>query len=324
MLELARRGVLGACLLIGLWLFFLPDRTPLWTVGPYGEGGDPAVRTVTVSGPLWAAFFQQAGKALAGAKVEKTLARRLGLGPRQDGSKGPKLYFKYYDPPLSELGRPEKVALRLEGTDLALSLDVFVPDPRIALWTEQPPPALIHPWRKTGWKAWPAGLLTALFLPWPGRGKGLLRWPGRKILALDLCWLGLTALCFGFPLAFFQGMAFAGAQRTACTALCWALACLGLGLGWVAAARAASGVRLTDQGLTIIGLGEDEFVPYDRLASAQSPERSGWRARFGWFTPWIVVLTLLDGETLSVRLGDAEQAGRLVQVCSGAVAKRDG
>lgn len=317
MLELARRGVLGACLLIGLWLYFLPDPSPLWTVEPAGAGQNGSARVVTVSGPLWAAFFRQAGQALAGEKAEKAFARRLGQGPRQNGEVGPKLYYKYYDPPLADLGRPEKATLRLEGTELSLALGVFAPDPGAAPWAERPPSNLTHPWRKTGWKAWPAGLLTALFLPWPALGGAVLRWPRRKILAQDIAWLGLTGLCFGLPLAVFHAMPFAGAERAGITALCWGLAGLGLGLGWKAAARAASVVRLSDGGLTIIGLGEEVFVPYGRLASARPLPRSGLRWALGWFSSWTVELTMQGGKTLFVRLGDHEQVRRLLEACAG-------
>lgn len=313
MLELARRGVLGVCLLLGLWLYFLPDPTPLWTVEPAGAGQGAAARVVTVSGPLWRAYFRQADQALAGAKTEKAFARRLGQGPRSDGSVGPKLYYKYYDPPLSDLGGPDNIRLRLEGTDLALSLGVFVPHPGTAPGKDQPPASLTHPWRKTGWKAWPAGLLTALFLPWPAGGRAVLRWPRRKIVALDVFWLAFAGLFFGLPLAIFHGMAFANARQAVMTVLCWGAAGLGLALGRVAAARAARGVLLADQGVTIIGLGEEVFVPYGGPSSARLLAPCGWRRRLGWFASWTVALTLRNGETLLVNLGDAEQADRLVQ-----------
>lgn len=293
MLELYRRIGLALAIALGLWLFFLADLTPFYSVKtpkPVARAGTQAPGSllpvprrseppmiISVSGPQEEQFMAKAAAVSSGQDVDPDWLRRV--PPFERTWDRPRdIYFKATEFPLAALlpgpPAPSGPSLLFEdaaGHKLELRL-TRLDDESFHLGTGLteygPPLTMVFVWRPVAW--WCLGLGLALYclLPWrqfDASWRYFARW---RVCLGDLGWAILFIAFFGLPMAIVGGSVQAVAAYPVFPCVLWPLAGLSLVGAWFAAWAASFRLRLDPSGLTLGALGPDLALPFASIVAA--------------------------------------------------------
>ncbi|MYL85095.1 hypothetical protein GTA51_18465 [Desulfovibrio aerotolerans] len=293
MLELYRRIFLALAIALGLWLFFLADLTPFYSVktpkpvaraGSHAPGSllplprrsEPPV-IISVSGLQEEQFMAKAAAVSSGQDVDANWLRRVPPFERT-WDRPREIYFKAPEFPLNALlpgppdtSGPPLLFVDAAGHTLELRLTRLDDDSfhlGSGLTEYGPPLTMVFVWRPVAW--WCLGLGLALYglLPWrqfDATWRYIARW---RVCLGDFGWAILFIAFFGLPMAIVGGSVQAVAAYPVFPCVLWPLAGLSLVGAWFAAWAAAFRLRLDPDGLTLGGLGPDLAIPFASIVAA--------------------------------------------------------
>lgn len=309
MVELYRRVILALTIALGLWLYFLADLTPFYSVQtpkpsatpqalnpdrllPFPRRSEPPV-VIPVSGPQEEQFMAKAAAVSSGQDDDPAWLRRI--PPFERAWDRPReIYFKDWEFPLAGLlpdpliaGGPPLVLADAAGRRLGLRF-TRIDDSAFQLGsglTEYGPPlAMVFVWRPWAWWCFGAGLAVYGLLPWRRFDRAWRHYARWRVCLGDFGWVLLFTVFFGLPLAIVGGSVQAVAANAVFPCVFWPLAGLGLLAAWYSAWGASFRLRLSPSGLVFGALGPDREIAFAAIAAA-SPVRlrsPRWFIRLLW------------------------------------------
>jgi hypothetical protein len=348
MLELIRRVLLALTIAMGLWLFFLADLTPYYSVripnppskpGVHGQDSLlPFPRTsqppevMAVSGEQGERFMAKAVEVSGGQDADPAWMRRIPPFERK-WDRPREIYFKVSEFPLAGLiprkvgpGNPPRVLEDASGRRLQLRF-TRLDDASFSLGSGLseygPPLALVFAWRPWAWWCFGAGLATYLMLPWPRFAAGCLHFARWRVCLGDFGWVLMFSVCFGLPLAIVGGSVQALTCYGIFPCVFWVLAGLALVLVWYTAWAASFHVGLEDGGVSMGALGQELGIPFSSVVAA-SPVRHRYPK---WFIRLLWIAALFGRGTARLQvagqamlLGASDVSGLALELENGSTA----
>jgi hypothetical protein len=293
MLELYRRIALALAIAMGLWLFFLADLTPFYSVQvpkppsrqvvadrdsllPTPRRSESA-EIINVSGPQEERFMAKAVAVSSGQDNDPDWLRRI--PPFERTWDRPRaIYFKAPEFPLPAVrsirpaaGTPSRMLADATGRRLDLRYTRLDDDSfqlGSGLSEYGPPLAMVFTWRPWAWWCFGAGFGLYLALPWRRFGKTWRHFARWRVCLGDFGWVFMFVVCFGLPLAIVGGSIQALTVYGIFPCVLWPLAGLSLVLVWHTAWAASFRVGITPAGVRLGALGPDLDIPFASIVSA--------------------------------------------------------
>lgn len=293
MLELYRRVALAVCLAGALWLYFLADLTPFFSLrqpkapeAPRTHNAEsllaaprvvPPPTVITVDGAEWPPFLAKALAVSRGQDTDPDWLRRVPAFERT-WDRPREVYFQADEPPMRDIEArlplaPDTLLVPAgqDGPTLAVRYTRLSDDDfhlGSGLSEYGPPRALVFPWR---W-LWPwclgLGLLAYLLPPWPRFARGERHFARWRVCLGDFGWAFMFAIFFGLPMAIVGGSVQALAAYPVFPMVLWPLAGLALLLVWFTAFSASLRIRLSQKALVIGALGPPLTIPLSDIVRA--------------------------------------------------------
>jgi len=308
MIELARRVVLLACILAGVWLSYLADLSPQYALRvprqpeaqePHGPDSLIAMASegkagerLRVSGPAWRAFLEKAAAVSRGEDQDPAWLRRV--QPFEWTWSLPReVFFRQTETPLdalagktitdwTELGMTEGDGPVLEIEEKHADDGAFSLGSGLAAYA--PPPAMVFIWRGPARVVWAAGVLFYVLAGFtlPRRdGLAYARW---RIVLGDCASVLLAGFFFWLPLAIVGGSMQALTRYGVFPAALWPLSGLGCLGAYFTAQSAALRLRIGAEAISLGGLGKTLDIPYSGIARAAWADlrQPGWLTNLTW------------------------------------------
>jgi hypothetical protein len=348
MLELFRRVLLALAIALGLWLFFLADLTPFYSVrlpktatrtGAHGPASllpfprrEQPPQVIPVSGERAERFFAKAVAVSGGADTDPVWMRRIPPFERR-WDRPREIYFKASEFPLADAvsrppqpGRGPVVLTNGSGQRLELRVTRLDDDAfhlGSGLSEYGPPLAMVFVWRPWAWWCFGVGLAAYALLPWRrfgARWRHFARW---RVCLGDVAWVLMFTVFWGLPLAIVGGSLQALTVYGLFPAVLWPLAWLSLVMLWYAAWGASFRVGLDDRGLAMGALGRDLDIPYGSITRA-TPVRHRYPK---WFIRLLWIASLFGRGTARLQmagqamlLGASDVSGLALELADGSTA----